>query len=63
MNIFLGMKILWIFLWGYPKIGLVLGVISMYLHIGGYYKNSITMGYEGPPTSGSAHGSLGAVNK
>ena len=32
-------------------------------HTGGYYTNSITMGYEGPPTSGSAHGSLGAVNK
>ena len=26
-------------------------------HTGGYYTNSITMGYEGPPTSGSAHGS------
>ena len=32
-------------------------------HTGGYYTNLITMGYEGPPTSGSAHGSLGAVNK
>ena len=32
-------------------------------HTGGYYTNSITMGYEGPPTSGSAHGSPGAVNK
>ena len=31
MNIFLGMNILWIFFWGHPKIGLVLGVISMYL--------------------------------
>ena len=30
MNIFLGMKILWIFFWDHPKIGLVLGVISMY---------------------------------
>ena len=28
-----------------------------------YYTNSITIGYEGPPTSGLAHGSLGAVNK
>ena len=28
---FWGMKILWIFFWGHPKIGLVLGVISMYL--------------------------------
>ena len=31
MNIFGGMKILWIFLWGYLKIGLYLGVISMHL--------------------------------
>ena len=31
MNIFWGMKILWIFFWGHPKIGLVLGVIAMYL--------------------------------
>ena len=30
MNIFLGMKILWIFFWGHPKTGLVLGVISIY---------------------------------
>ena len=30
MNIFWGMKILWILFWGHPKIGLVLGVISMY---------------------------------
>ena len=29
----LGMKILWIFFWGHPKIGLVLGVISMYLRV------------------------------
>ena len=33
MNIFLGMKILWIFFLGYPKIGLVLGVISMYFRV------------------------------
>ena len=26
MNIFFGMNILWIFFWGHPKIGLVLGV-------------------------------------
>ena len=32
-------------------------------HTKGYYTNLITMGYKGPPTSGSAHGSLGAVNK
>ena len=30
---------------------------------GRLYTNSISMGYESPPTSGSAHGSLGAVNK
>ena len=30
MSIFGGMKILWIFFWGHPKIGLVLGGISMY---------------------------------
>ena len=29
MNIFGGMKILWIFFWGQHKIGLYLGVISM----------------------------------
>ena len=33
MNIFLGMKILWIFLGGHPKIGLVLRVISMYFRV------------------------------
>ena len=33
MNIFLGMKIMWIFFWGHPKIGLVLGVISMYFRV------------------------------
>ena len=33
MNIILGMKILWIFFWGHPKIGLVLGVISMYFRV------------------------------
>ena len=33
MNIFLGMNILWIFFWGHPKIGLVLGVISMYFRV------------------------------
>ena len=36
MNIFLGMKILWIFFWGHPKIGLVLGVISMYFRVFSY---------------------------
>ena len=30
MNIFLGIKIMWIFFWGHHKIGLVLGAISMY---------------------------------
>ena len=33
MNIFLDKKILWIFFWGHPKIGLVLGVISMYFRV------------------------------
>ena len=33
MNIFWGMKILWIFFLGHPKIGLLLGVISMYLRV------------------------------
>ena len=33
MNIFWGMKILWIFFGGHPKIGLVLGVISMYFRV------------------------------
>ena len=33
MNIFLGMNILWIFFSGHPKIGLVLGVISMYFRV------------------------------
>ena len=33
MNIFWGMEILWIYLWGHPKIGLVLGVISMYFRV------------------------------
>ena len=33
MNIILGMKILWLFFGGYPKIGLVLGVISMYFRV------------------------------
>ena len=30
---FLGMKILWIIFWVHPKIGLVLGVISMYFKV------------------------------
>ena len=33
MNIFGGMKISWIFLEGHSKIGLVLGVISMYFRV------------------------------
>ena len=33
MNIFWGMKILRIFFGGHPKIGLVLGVISMYFGV------------------------------
>ena len=30
INIFWGMKILWIFFWGHHKIGLYVGVISMH---------------------------------
>ena len=45
MNIFWGMKILWIFLGGHHKIGLYLGVISMHFRVflkvkvqnGGYF--------------------------
>ena len=45
MNIFGGMKMLWIFLGGHHKIGLNLGVISMHLRVflkvkvqnGGYF--------------------------
>ena len=33
INIFLGMKILWIFFGGHHKIGLYLGVISMHFRI------------------------------
>ena len=33
MNILGGMKILWIFLGGHHKTGLVLGVISMHLRV------------------------------
>ena len=33
MNIFWGMKILWIFLWGHHNIGLYLGVISMHFMV------------------------------
>ena len=34
MSIFMGMKILWIFFFfGHPKIGLVLGGISMYFRV------------------------------
>ena len=32
-------------------------------HTGGYYTNWNIMGLEDPPTSGSTHGSLGALNK
>ena len=35
---FLGMKILWILFGGHPKIGLVLGVISMYFRVFSYGK-------------------------
>ena len=40
MNIFWGMKILWIIFWGHPKIGLVLGVTSMYFRVFSYGKYS-----------------------
>ena len=33
MNIFWGMKILWIFVWDHHKIGLYLGVMSMYFRV------------------------------
>ena len=33
INIFLGMKNLWIFYWGHHKIVLYLGVISMHLRV------------------------------
>ena len=33
MNIFWGMKILWIFFWGHRKIGLYLWVISMHSRV------------------------------
>ena len=33
MNIFWGIKILWIFFWGHYKIGLYLGVISMHFRV------------------------------
>ena len=33
INIFWGMKILWIFFWGHHKIGLYLGVISMHFRV------------------------------
>ena len=36
INIFGGMKILWIFLGGHDKIGLVLGVSSMYFRVFSY---------------------------
>ena len=39
MNIFLVMNILWIFFSGHPKIGLVLGVISMYFMV--FFKANI----------------------
>ena len=38
INIFGGMKILWIFLGGHDKIGLVLGVSSMYFRVFSYGK-------------------------
>ena len=33
MNIFGGMKILWIFLWGHHKIGVYLGVFFMHFRV------------------------------
>ena len=33
MNIFGGMEILWIFVWDHHKIGLYLGIISMYFRV------------------------------
>ena len=60
------MKILWIFFWGHHKIGLYIKVLLRPLtrfHTGGCYTNWNIMGLEDPPTSGSTHGSLGALNK
>ena len=37
MNTFLGMKILWIFILGHHKTGLVLGVISMHLRVFSFF--------------------------
>ena len=34
MNIFGGMKILWIFFWGHPKIGLVFGLQEFQIFFG-----------------------------
>ena len=41
MNIFWGMKILWIFFWGHPKIGLVLGVTLFLCILGSFFKVNI----------------------
>ena len=41
INIFVGMKILWIFLGGHDKIGLVLGVSSMYFSVFSYGKCTV----------------------
>ena len=49
MNIFWGMNILWIFFGGHPKIGLVLGVISMYFRVfssGKIYRIGIFFGLQ-----------------
>ena len=46
MNIFGGMKILWIFFRGHYKIGLYLGVISMHLRV--FFKGKVqNRGYFG----------------
>ena len=42
MNIFVGMKILWIFSGGHHKTGLTLGVISM--HLGSFLKVNLQNG-------------------
>ena len=42
MNIFLGMKILWIIFWGHHKIGLYLGAIST--NLGSFLKIKVQNG-------------------
>ena len=47
MNIFLGMKILWIFFGGHHKIGLYLGVISMHFRTLSLFDLNLNAGSQG----------------